>query len=291
MEITQDLEAIDAEGFEPLWSADAFSPASSEGIFKFRADLGRDSSLDALFVNKRSDTLVVSMHGALQRSTIRLPRFERVRTFLRTDFSSLYFGDPSLYLSESLSLSWFTGWRELNAPHLIAEWVQKAAHASGASRILFVGSSGGGFASAQVSALVPDSVAVVFNPQTVISAYRPKGSLGYGRAYIRNVMPDLTPEDGLTAIDADTDWAEPLRDRGSLISRYSRPLSNKLLYVQNDHDSDHWRDHYSPFRAAAEHGVNAMRIRFTIYTGPAGHSAPPQEVFQGAIDEAVRWVG
>ncbi len=137
MEITQDLEAIDAEPFEELWSPDAFLPSHGVGIYKHRASLGRGTTLDSLFVNKRSDVLVVSMHGAIQRATIRLPRFERLRTFLRTDYSSIYFGDPSLYLGEKFSLSWFTGWHGTNVPHIIADCVQKAAYASNASKIIF----------------------------------------------------------------------------------------------------------------------------------------------------------
>lgn len=290
MELTQDLDAIDAEPFRSLWSADAFDPSTEVGITKYRADVGRDCTLDSLFVNKKSDVLLVSMHGAIQRATIRLPRFERLRSFLRTEYSSIYFGDPALYLRENLSLSWFTGWRETNIPHLIADWVQKAAYASGASKVVFMGSSGGGFASAQVSSYVPGSVAVVFNPQTAISAYRPKGSLGYGRNFIRNVMPQLTPEAGLVSLDGETDWAAPIRDRGSMIVRYSRPVPNKLLYVQNDMDHSHWTDHYTPFREATEGGVNRERIRYQIYTGPEGHSAPPPEVFDAALTSALAWM-
>lgn len=290
MEITQDLDAIDAEPFHPLWSADAFDPSNEVGITKHRADVGRDCTLDSLFVNKRSDVLVVSMHGAIQRATINLPRFERLRSFLRTEYSSIYFGDPALYLGEKFSLSWFTGWHETNVPHLIGDWVQKAAYASGASKVVFVGSSGGGFASAQVSSYVPESAAVVFNPQTVISAYRPNGSLGYGRGFIRNIMPELTPEQGLASLDAETDWAAPMGDRGSMIVRYSRPVPNRLLFVQNDHDQSHWIDHYTPFREATQGGVNEDRIRYTIYTGPEGHSAPPREVFDAALVEALEWL-
>lgn len=291
MEITQDLDAIDAEPFQPLWSADAFAPSSEVGITKYRADVGRDCTLDSLFVNKRSDVLLVSMHGAIQRATIRLPRFERLRSFLRKDYSSIYFGDPGLYLGEKFSLSWFTGWHETNVPHLIADWVEKAAYASGSSKIVFVGSSGGGFASAQVSSHVPGSAAVVFNPQTVISAYRPNGSLGYGRGFIRNIMPELTPRGGLASLDAETDWAAPMGDRGSMITRYSRPVQNRLLYVQNDQDHSHWTDHYTPFREATEGGVNGNRIRYSIYTGREGHSAPPSEVFDAALSRAIDWIG
>lgn len=290
MEITQDLDAIDAEPFHPLWSADAFDPSTEEGITKYRADVGRGCTLDSLFVNKKSDVLLVSMHGALQRAKIQLPRFERLRSFLRTEHSSIYFGDPSLYLSESVSLSWFTGSHGMNAPLQIADWVQRASYASGASKVIFVGSSGGGFASAQVASYVPGSVAVVFNPQTVISAYRPNGSLGYGRNYIRHIMPELTPEGGLAALDADTDWSAPMRDRGSMIVRYSRPAPNKLFFVQNSMDHSHWRDHYTPFREATEGGVNHERIRYEIYTGPEGHSAPPREIFDAALDSALAWL-
>lgn len=289
MEITQHLDAIDAEPFQPLWSADAFNPSSSVGITKYRADVGRGCKLDSLFVNKRSDILLVSMHGALQRAKIRLPRFERLRSLLRTDYSSIYFGDPSLWLAENLSLSWFTGWHETNVPHLVSDWVQKAASASGASTVVFIGSSGGGFASAQVSSYVPGSVAVVFNPQTSIAAYRPSGSLGYGRNFIRQVMPELTPEGGLSEIDAETDWSSPMGDRGSMLVRYSRRVQNRLLYVQNDQDRSHWTDHYTPFRAATEGGVNDGRIRYTIYTGPEGHSAPPPAIFDTALAEALDW--
>lgn len=290
MEITQDLDAIDSEPFRPLWSADAFDPSTEVGITKYRADVGRGCTLDSLFVNKRSDVLLVSMHGAIQRATIRLPRFERLRSFLRTEHSSIYFGDPALYLGEKFSLSWFTGWHETNVPHLIADWVEKAAYASGASKVVFLGSSGGGFASAQVSSYVPGSAAVVFNPQTVISAYRPNGSLGYGRGFIRNIMPELTPKAGLASLDAETDWAAPMRDRGSMIVRYSRPVSNKLLFVQNEMDHSHWQDHYTPFREATEGGVNHERIRYEIYTGPEGHSAPPREVFDAALASALGWL-
>jgi len=291
VEITQDLDAIEAEPFQPLWSADAFDPPSDVGITKYRADVGKGCTLDSLFVNKRSDVLLVSMHGAIQRATIRLPRFERLRSFLRTEHSSIYFSDPALYLGEKFSLSWFTGWRETNVPHLIADWVERAAYASGASKVVFVGSSGGGFASAQVSSYVPGSVAVAFNPQTVISAYRPNGSLGYGRGFIRNIMPELTPNGGLASLDGETDWAAPLRDRGSMIVRYSRPVSNKLLFVQNNKDHSHWVDHYTPFRETTEGGVNKNRIRYVIYAGPEGHSAPPREVFDAALEEALEWIG
>jgi hypothetical protein len=102
-------------------------------------------------------------------------------------------------------------------------------------------------------------------------------------------MPELKPEAGLASLDSQTDWAAPMGDRGSMISRYSRPVSNRLLYVQNDQDHSHWTDHYLPFRSAVEGVANDDRIEYVIYTGPEGHSAPPKEIFEGAIARAIEW--
>lgn len=289
MDITTNLEEISESRFIELNSPDEFTPSASVGIHKYGAEIGLGARLDSLFVNKRSDVLVVSLHGATQRSTISVPRFERLRTFLKTPYSSIYFGDPALYLDQRLSLAWYTGWTGTDVPSLIASWVTSAAKASGAAKIVFVGSSGGGFAAAQISSLVPGSVAVAFNPQTVISAYRPNGSLGHGRRYVEVVRPELAPRSGIKSLDPIADWAEPMAERGSLINRYNKPTLNRLLYVQNDRDYSHWSDHYTPFRNEVATGPNNDRVRFHIYSGPEGHSAPPREVFDAALSMAIDW--
>lgn len=284
--LTKDRDVIDALPFQELSSHEEFSPNCDTGISKYRSDLGK-ARLDSLFINKNSEYLIVSCHGALPRKTTVLPRFERLRTFLDTDYSSIYFGDPTLHLSEQLGLGWYTGWLELDLYPILAEWVQRAADASGASKIIFVGSSGGGFASLQISAHIPRSLAVPLNPQSAISKYQPQGSLGYSRNYVKNVMPHLTPEGGVKLITAEVDWSEPLGARASAITRYQSETANYVLYAQNLNDVSHRTDHYDPFRRATENGPNKERIHYYLYEGQHTHTSPKPDVFQSIMTEAI----
>ena len=45
-----------------------FQPQLEPGVTKFRASLPRRTNLDALVINKQSDVLVVSLHGATMQN-------------------------------------------------------------------------------------------------------------------------------------------------------------------------------------------------------------------------------
>jgi hypothetical protein len=287
---TKDRDLIEHSQAIPVDEPQSFSPLQDPGISKYRAKLGRDTALDALFVNQKSDVLIVSCHGALPRQTTTLPRFERLRTFLNTTHSSLYFGDPTLHLNEQLGLAWYTGWKERDIYPILADWSQKAAEASGADKIIFLGSSGGGFASMQVATYVPNSLAVPLNPQTTIWRYQPKGSLGYARNYIRNVMPDLTPEGGVKNLTNDDDWSVPLKERASTLIRYSEPVDNYVYYAQNLNDTFHVTDHYEPFKQVIESGPNRDRVQFFTYEGQHAHASPRRPVFEEIMNNALEWL-
>lgn len=287
---TKNRDEIESTRFIVLEERQSFSPIQEHGISKYRAKIGRNTTLDALLVNQKSDVLIVSCHGALPRQTTKLPRFERLRTFLNTSYSSIYFGDPTIHLSDKLGLAWYTGWKEIDVYPIIAEWVEKAAHASGAKKIIFVGSSGGGFASLQISALIPESMAVPLNPQTAIWKYQPEGALGYARNYIKNVMPHLIPDGGVKDLTTDQDWSVPLGERASVIIRYEQPLRNYVYYAQNLNDVSHVTDHYQPFRAAVEHGPNSDRIQFFTYAGQHTHTSPKPDMFEEIMTNAIAWL-
>lgn len=288
-QFTKDRNAIDSMEYALLDSHTAFEPESGLGISKYRAQLGNNATLDALLVNQGSDILFVSCHGALGRKETILPRFERLRTFQNTRHSSLFFGDPTLHLKDNLSLAWYTGWKELDLYPILAEWVRKSAAAIGATKIIFLGSSGGGFASLQISSYIPGSIAVPLSPQTRISRYAPQGTFGHQRNYVKCVMPHLTPEGGVDEIGEDSNWDAPLGERSSTLERYSQPLPNQVLYVQNSNDHDHRKGHYLPFREVVESGPNRDRVRFYIYDGPERHTSPSSELMQEIIDQAVSW--
>lgn len=181
-----------------------FECSGERSAARYRHTLPGGQHLDALLVNKESDTMVVAFHGALDRKTHAIPRFERLRTLNELPVSTLYVGDPTLWMGEHLRLSWYVGWLEFDAQRVIAEWAVAAALRVGASHVIFTGSSGGGFAALQVSALVPGSMALPFNPQTMVYQYRPHGRFWIQRSLMRAAWPHLAPE-GVDKFDFATD--------------------------------------------------------------------------------------
>ncbi|WP_156969845.1 hypothetical protein [Knoellia subterranea] len=217
-------------GLVPVCDVDdvvKFEPSPLPGATRYKCELASALPLEALLLNAQSDTLVVSFHGALNRETYELPRFERLKSLRETGFSSLYFADPGFHQDPRLQPTWFAGTVDVDLYPLLADWTISAARSIGARRVIFSGSCGGGFAALQVSALVPQSFALAFNPQTAISKYLDGGSsYGAQRGFVDLAMPSLAPN-GFGSLESDVDWAAPLGDRLTVLQRYSVPRGNQ----------------------------------------------------------------
>lgn len=141
------MDALEQGGANaPVHDFSALRGSAPEGAFRLQEQVEHDTPLDALVVNRRTDVVVVSLHGALSRASTELPRFERLRTLLAHDVSTIFFGDPTLHLSAEIQLAWYTGWAGVDVHSLIASRTEQIAAAIGAKTIIFTGSSGGGFA-------------------------------------------------------------------------------------------------------------------------------------------------
>ncbi|ASN39660.1 hypothetical protein CGQ24_11945 [Arthrobacter sp. 7749] len=266
-----------------------FQPSSEIGSSRYRYTHD-DRHLDALLVNKGSDTLVVSFHGAVSRTTTALPRFERLRTINALDVSSMYFGDPGLWADPNLELSWFTGWEGFNVPYIIAEWIVEAAKKIGASKVVLSGSSGGGFAALQISALIPNSLVVAFNSQTAIREYRINGtSYGAQKKYLSTLWPSLSTQSIDDKDFASNDWTKDLDDRFSVIDRYSRETLNRVILVQNDEEF-HNEDHHIPLLNVLKQHKDKKSFRSVVYSGGAMHNPPTLDVFLFALASGLEWV-
>lgn len=267
-----------------------FTPTIDPGITKYQAPLPGGTNLDALLINKQSDVLVVALHGATNRVKKSLPRFEWMRTLRETDYNSLYFSDPCLALDDKLQLAWYTGWKQLDLYPILANWITTTATAIGASKILLLGSSGGGLAALQISPYIPGSMALPFSCQTSISGYLVQGTRHTAqRDYLRAVMPHLTPAVPLEDLSDAVDWAEPLGARLSAVKRYETEQPNYVYYVQNTRDYPHVEQHYLPFRKVIEASPNTDRVRFVNYKGPENHNPPTADVFQDHLGKAIDW--
>lgn len=273
-----------------LDAVDEFDPTSEVGASRYRAPLPDGLPLEALLVNKASDLLVVSLHGATDREKYSIPRFEWLKSLLKTEYSALYLSDPTLSLRDDLQLAWYTGSAGFDLYPVLADWACEAADAVGAKGIIFLGSSGGGLAALQISTYVPGSVALPFSCQTSIANYLVGGTLmGAQRSYVEIVMPNLAP-DGVWSLKPDVDWSVPLGERSSALVRYSQPQQNFVYYVQNTRDYPHMEQHYQPFRDVIESGDNKDRVRFDLYEGPETHNPPWPDIFHSRLDTAADWL-
>lgn len=255
--------------------------------YNFRSDT--DVSLESLLYNKGSKTLVVSLHGALNRKTFRLPRFERLSSLAGVEASALFISDPSLFIDDTLELGWFTGWEGYNLFPVLAELIKRAADEVGASQIVISGSSGGGFASLQIASLIDHSVALAFNPQTDIHRYWQGGDPtkhGAVRKYIEVLYPSAAP-DGIWKIDWDVDWSVQYGTLHSAVRRFREPVNCSVVYLNNKNDF-HVKQHFEPFAQALEESGQLDALTAIAYEGDAGHFPPSPKVFAEGLDYAFK---
>lgn len=262
-------------------------PDPTTPAVRYQRKFVNGARLDALLLNKRSEEMVVCFHGALMRNKYRLPRFEWLRTFRSAPFTSMYLSDPSLYLDRKLQLAWFTGWRDIDIHHIIANWVSRVAECTGAKKIVFTGSSGGGFASLQTSFLVPGSCAVAFNPQTDISAYLVSGTkFTAQRQYLQVVWPDIYAklEDNIVI---DPSWKCEIDDRVSVIDRYRQEMKNYVHFFQKVEDF-HYEQHYKPFVDVIRGTTNEKRVHTHLYHGERSHRPPTHDLMLQSVISAFK---
>lgn len=249
-------------------------------------------ALDSLLVNRGSETLVVSFHGALNRKIFTIPRFERLRSLLAYRVSSLYFSDPALHIHPSLELAWFTGWKGAEVHRDLARWIMTAAEEIGARDIVLTGSSGGGFAAMMLATYIPGSTAVVYSPQVDVRVYEADGPHPHAakRNYLRHVWPELAARiPDFERFDFRGDWEESIRDRTSVPARFARPRETRIQFVSNRRDAHHHTTQLNALREAI--GTDSDRLRVMPYDGPAGHHPPDTETFSRGLEAAARWTG
>lgn len=230
-----------------------------------------------LVENTDSDTLLVISHGALPRSKYTLPRFEWMATLAARDESRIFLSDTALESDSEFELAWFTGSAADDLTSRYADLVQKAAEQLGATKIVFMGGSGGGFASLSLAAKVPGSRALVFNPQTVIRNYWNKSV----DKFQKTLFPQIPDRSHLATFGSRVD-----------VTRVAAPEHNQVIYVQNDNDSLHVEKHLAPYAAKngmrAETGVSSTgNVSVVLEHFAEGHNMPYRDVLLDFVDIAV----
>lgn len=256
-----------------------------DGIHRFFFEEGGiDIRVDGIDRVQRDGVVLVCFGGAVpQRIGKSAPFFSGVGIAGKLGMPVLAIADPSLALSSSLALGWYSGNEKcVDLPRRIAELLDAFA-ALYKSRLVIFGGSGGGFATiAVLSYLRARSTAAVWNPQTSIGRY----DVGAVKNYLDVAFPvshkqlTISIQDRLNSIGIIHDLVD---DCG--IQRHS------LLYLQNRSDKFHVEQHARPFAAAR----GALRVSDTVFVGDDdlvfwfgnwgnGHAVPPSPMILAILD-------
>lgn len=256
---------------------DVTVPGRTEHCIAPRPAFDEEFPARFLVQNTGSDTLLVISHGALPRGKYKVPRFEFLSTLESREENLLFLADGALAANDQLELAWFTGSEHDDLTARFSWIAQRVADQLGAHKILFLGGSGGGFASVNLAASTPGSRALVFNPQTIIRRYWAKSVSIYQKT--------LFPEIGLiTQLDK-------LGRRVSLVDRVTEepPSSYQIIYVQNDDDTFHIENHLTPFAKKLQmlpktSESSSGNVQLIVEPFASGHNMPYREVLNAFVD-------
>lgn len=225
-----------------------------------------------------ADELYVSLQGAVTPGKVRYPSYWRITSMRNRVPAFLSFADPTLQLGddELFGLAWYSGGPGWDPLPQIANIVRQAMEHVGASRVMFLGGSGGGFASLRLATFFPGSIAFVMDPQTSVIDYNPI----HQKRLMREVW---SGQDREVVIPSHPDRFDVRH-----VYRTQDP-ANYVYYRQSSSDS-HLRVHCEPFMEAVKDtsGMRDGRFRFVIEDGEReGHGSITEAEFNRHFEAAV----
>lgn len=217
------------------------------------------------------DILVVRLHGAINRQKFTLPVFRGLTVADESPQAMLVIQDPSLDLDANMNLSWYLGTKSVDGHALVADLIEEVRLALGVKRVILTGSSGGGFAALHLSALLADSMAVVFNPQTDLRFYM--------QPLVRTAIKAVFGCDSLELVGPDIRTSVLERWIKSSIRPNARIYSN-VGDVRHDRDNVSWLEN-------SVRKQNVADLVVTRYDGGSGHIAPSKLQMETWLKEVV----
>ena len=219
---------------------------------------------DFVLSKKRSEKLFVVFSGYADRKKLAPPVFQRWKWVDRFPGNVLYVSDPSLYLSEKLSLAWYIGTEKVDHFDVISFFVSEIARELKIKNtdIVSYGSSGGGFAAIRLGNFMPGICCVAINPQTEIKRYSRPSVNSFLRSCFNTTFEDF-------------DFEANAR-RFSLLKNGDEE-KKRVILAQNLLDESHYINHYLPYCGAR--GVEGSsptcsgRMKTILFKHKDGHAA------------------
>lgn len=181
-----------------------------------------------------SDNLLVLGSGAYNPEKQKPPIFQRYTWMDDFQESVIFYNDPTLYLGE-MNLGWGYGTHERHYLEelslILSKIITKLEYKN--ENVSFYGSSAGGFMSMMLACSIKGSIAVVNNPQTIVS--------NYAKKHVRRLY-------GTVYKDGSNDFSSFIKHRVNVVEFFKdKQYIPTIFYAQNlacDHDVN---NHLTPF--------------------------------------------
>jgi pimeloyl-ACP methyl ester carboxylesterase len=220
---------------------------------------GTSLPLQSLLLRRpESRTLVVYLHGSLDRAKYETPRFERLGSLQAIPHNLLFLADPTLLRAPALRIGWFIGTTNDNVTDRYAEHIRAAVAQLSIDRLVLAGASSGGYAAIALAPRLPNALALAFSPQVNVGRY----GAAWAKAFTTAAFPDYQSYSELEAAQG---------DRVDLATLYRRTTGGRVWYVQNDGDDSHISAQMVPFRDELR---GDTRVTFVVEHHCSGHNPP-----------------
>lgn len=220
--------------------------------------------LDAMLKRGSGDTLFVFLNAALSGGPeVELPVFSWVNISGHCAGSRLFISDPTMALSPEIKLAWYLGTRECPVQTLLGDFIEDIFTKLGAKRIVFVGSSGGGFPALLYARHFKNAAAFVNAPATTVLKHHNPRVIGL---YESVAMGGGRVADFPGQLDLCVDEASW--------------EATKVVITQNADDRTYIRAHCTPYlksRGLGWNGKDIVENDLLVFAGEwgTGHVMPP----------------
>lgn len=228
--------------------------------------------LESLLVRRpESRSLVVYLHGSLDRAKYDLPRFERLESLQHIEANVLFLADPTLYLAPALRIGWFIGTAEDDVTEHYTQLIRHISDQLHVEHVVIAGASSGGYAAIALAPRFPDAISIAWSPQVNVRRF----GAAWAEAFRRAAFPEIP-----TAADLEAD--PRFQERVDLAELYRRLPGGKLWYVQNSGDESHVKAQSLPFEDEV-----GERATFIYEHHCVGHNPPTVARVRAWIERAL----
>lgn len=230
----------------------------------------------------KNDYLIVTPNGAVDRTKVELPAFARWNWHGIFNSNILAISDPTLHFDQNIPIGWFAGTKYQNVAAFVADVVVKVASLLDIppNKIVFWGSSAGGFASISLASEIDGACFVSANGQTDI--------LNYYAGHIEHFRRVFDPN--FSAESLASKYPEKWSAITALQNSYDAMKSTHGVIVQNIVDAKHYNEHYIPFcnhfHLPIEGGsVEKLNLHSLLFSHEKGHGPEPAEIAKQVVEE------